>query len=61
MIRLRTGFYFLYVALGTIILVRVLSFGVRFETITGIVLGILLIALGIYRLFQVTRVRTSKR
>lgn len=61
MIRLRAAFYLLYVVLGAIILVRVLSYGIHFETITGIVLGTLLVALGIYRLVQVMRVRASQR
>ncbi len=61
MIPLRVGFYVLYVALGTIILVRVLAYGVRMETLTGIVLGALLIALGAYRLTQVLRIRASRR
>jgi len=61
MIPVRVVFYVLYVALGAIILVRVLAYGVRMETITGIVLGGLLIALGAYRLAQVLRIRASRR
>lgn len=61
MIPLRVVFYVLYVALGTIILLRMLAYGVRMETLTGIVLGGLLIALGVYRLMQVLRMRASRR
>jgi hypothetical protein len=51
----------LYVVLGAIILVRVLSYGIRMETLTGIVLGGLLVALGVYRLMQVLRMRAPHR
>lgn len=61
MIGLRAGFYVLYVVLGAAIFIRVLSFGVRFETMTGLVLGALLMALGIYRLVQVARLRGTRR
>ncbi len=61
MIPLRVVFYVLYVVLGAIILVRVLSYGIRMETLTGIVLGGLLVALGVYRLMQVLRMRAPHR
>ena len=61
MIPVRVVFYVLYIALGSIILVRVLRYGLRMETLTGIVLGGLLLALGIYRLAQVARMRASRR
>ncbi len=60
MIGLRAAFYVLFVLLGSIILIRVLAYGVRYETLTGIVLGILLIALGVYRLVQLARMRMSQ-
>jgi len=60
-IGLRTGFYVLYVVLGALIFIRMLSFGIRVETITGLVLGALLVALGLYRLVQVGRVRRARR
>lgn len=61
MIGLRSGFYVLYVVLGAIIFIRMLSFGLRIETMTGLVLGALLVALGVYRLVQVARVRGAGR
>jgi hypothetical protein len=61
MIPLRVAFYVLFVVLGAIILVRMLAYGVRMETLTGIVLGGLLIALGVYRLTQVFRIGASRR
>lgn len=61
MISLRVVFYVLYVVLGAIVLVRVLGYGIRTETLTGIVLGVLLMALGLYRLTQVFRIRASRR
>jgi hypothetical protein len=61
MISLRVAFYVLYVVLGAIILVRVVGYGIRMETLTGIVLGVLLMALGIYRLTQVLRIRATRR
>jgi len=50
MIAIRLGFYFLYIALGIAIIVRVLSFGLHWQIFSGIVFGGLLIALGTYRL-----------
>lgn len=61
MIPVRGAFYVLFVALGAIILVRVLAYGVRMETLTGIVLGVALIALGLYRLTQILRIRAPRR
>lgn len=47
----RLGFYVLYVVLGAIIVLRLGALGVRGQTISGLVLGAALIALGLYRLF----------
>jgi len=44
-------------AFGIIVLVRVLAFGVRTETLPGIVLAAAMVALGIYRLSQIARIR----
>jgi hypothetical protein len=45
--------------LGTIVTVRTLAFGVRIETLPGIVLGIAMIALGVHRLSLIARSRRS--
>ena len=47
---LRLAFYLAYVALGAVIIVRTLNFGLRPQLIPGLVLGVLLIVLGVYRL-----------
>ena len=57
MTNLRLGFYVLYVVLGAIIIVRLLSAGPRWELVSGLILGALLIALGLYRIAQVIRGR----
>jgi len=57
MISLRLTFYALYVVLGAAIVVRVLSAGLRWEALTGVVFGMLLAALGVYRMMQFFRHR----
>ena len=60
MTNLRLGFYVLYVILGAIIIVRLLSAGPHWEVISGLILGVLLIALGLYRIVQIVRGRTAR-
>jgi len=55
MIPLRLAFYALYVVLGAAIVVRVLAAGLRWEAFTGVVFGVLLAALGVYRMLQFVR------
>lgn len=57
---LRTVFYICYVVFGAVIVYRMLSVGIRRETITGIVLGLLLIALGLYRLAMLRHLRRAQ-
>ena len=57
MTRLRVAFYALYVVLGAIIVVRLLSAGLHSEAISGLILGAALIALGVYRLSMYVRAR----
>lgn len=45
--------------LGAIVTVRMLAFGIRIETLPGIVLGGALIALGVHRLSLIVRARRS--
>lgn len=54
------AFYVLYVVLGAIILGRILRTGFHWESISGIVLGLALMALGIYRLRLVLSMRISR-
>lgn len=42
---------------GSVILVRVGAFGVRIETLPGLVLGAAMIALGVHRMLLIWRVR----
>jgi hypothetical protein len=55
----RLAFYVLYVILGCVIIVRLVSAGLRWELFTGLILGALLIALGLYRIAQVMRGRSA--
>lgn len=50
MTRVRLAFYVLYVILGIVIVVRLLAIGFHWESVSGLVLGAALIALGVYRL-----------
>jgi hypothetical protein len=45
--------------LGTVVMVRTLAFGIRIETLPGIVLGAAMIALGVHRLSLIARSRRS--
>lgn len=44
---------------GVVVMVRMLAFGVRIETLPGIVLGAAMIALGAHRLSLILRARRS--
>jgi hypothetical protein len=46
-------------ACGIVVLVRVLAYGIRVETLPGIVLGAAMIALGVHRLSLIARLRRS--
>jgi hypothetical protein len=46
---------------GAIVVVRLLAFGVRFELVPGLVLGIALIWLGAHRLSLIARLRGGAR
>lgn len=59
MTNLRLAFYVLYVILGAIIIVRLFSAGPRWELVSGLILGVLLMALGLYRIAQVVRGRAA--
>lgn len=59
MIAFRLFVYVLYIVLGAIILIRVSAFGLRFESLTGFILGGLLMLLGIYRLVLFARMRAA--
>lgn len=45
------------IVVGGVVLVRVLAYGVRVETISGIVLGAAMIALGAHRIALIVRAR----
>ena len=45
--------------LGAIVTVRMLAYGIRIETLPGIVLGAAMIALGVHRLSLILRSRRS--
>lgn len=45
--------------LGAIVTVRMLAYGIRIETLPGIVLGAAMIALGVHRLALILRARRS--
>jgi hypothetical protein len=55
----RFVFSFIYIALGVAILVRLLHFGLHRELFGGIVLGLVLIAFGVYRLAFYRRMRAQ--
>jgi len=61
MTQLRLAFYVLYILLGSVILVRLLSVGFHWETVGGIVLAVALIAMGVYRIRLYTRMKASER
>jgi hypothetical protein len=46
---------------GIVVLVRVLGYGVRIETLPGIVLAVAMIALGVHRLSLFARSRSRNR
>lgn len=53
----RLFFYVIYIAFGAIIITRLLGLGWRPQLIPGLVLGVLLIVLGAYRLSSAIRPR----
>ena len=61
MIPVRLAFYVLYIVLGAIIVVRLGALGPRWETFSGMLLGVALVALGIYRLTMYARLRSAQR
>jgi hypothetical protein len=56
----RFAFSFLYIGLGIAIIVRLLRFGLHRELFGGIVLGLVLIAFGVYRLAFYVRARRMR-
>lgn len=61
MIPLRLAIYALYVALGMMIIVRLAALGPRWETMSGVILGLALVALGLYRIMTYARMRRAQR
>jgi len=57
MTNIRLGFSFIYIALGIAIIVRLLHYGFHRELFGGIVLGLVIIAFGVYRLAFYFRTR----
>ncbi|MBV8149774.1 MAG: hypothetical protein JO092_11820 [Candidatus Eremiobacteraeota bacterium] len=45
------------IACGVVVVVRVLGYGLRIETLPGIVLGAAMVALGVHRLSLIARSR----
>ncbi|MDP9111365.1 MAG: hypothetical protein M3M96_07015 [Candidatus Eremiobacteraeota bacterium] len=56
----RLVFYVTYIAFGVIIIAKLLATGLRPQLIPGLVLGILLIILGVYRLASVFQARANR-
>lgn len=50
MIRVRLAFYGIYVVLGAVIVARLLHGGLHWQLATGVIFGVLLMLLGIYRI-----------
>ncbi|MBV8489661.1 MAG: hypothetical protein JO199_03950 [Candidatus Eremiobacteraeota bacterium] len=48
------------IGLGATILFRLMAFGLRLETVSGMVLGAALVALGVHRLALIARLRGSR-
>ncbi|MBV8689380.1 MAG: hypothetical protein JOZ59_04665, partial [Candidatus Eremiobacteraeota bacterium] len=48
--QVRVGFSFVYIVLGIAIIVRVLHYGLHLAIFGGMVLGLVMIALGVYRI-----------
>ena len=57
---IRFAFSFIYVALGIAIVVRLLHFGFHRELFGGIILGLVIIAFGVYRLAFYVRMRRMR-
>ncbi len=53
----RVGFSLIYIALGIAIIVRLLHYGLHRELFGGIVLGLVMIAFGVYRVLFFMRAR----
>ena len=47
------------IACGVVVVVRVLGYGLRIETLPGIVLGAAMVALGVHRMSLIARSRRS--
>ncbi len=60
MIPVRLAFYALYVVLGALIVVRLAAGGLHWELATGIIFGLLLMALGVYRIFTFLKGRAPQ-
>lgn len=59
MIGVRAVLAVLMIALGATIVVRLFAFGLRLETMAGLVLGAAMIALGVHRLSLIVRLRRT--
>lgn len=57
MLTLRAVLAIAMAACGGVILVRVGAYGIRIETLPGLVLGAAMIALGVHRMLLIWRVR----
>ncbi|MBV9277823.1 MAG: hypothetical protein JOZ97_06275 [Candidatus Eremiobacteraeota bacterium] len=55
--QVRVGFSFVYIVLGIAIIVRVLHYGLHLAIFGGMVLGLVMIALGVYRITFYLRAR----
>ena len=58
--QVRVGFSFVYIVLGITIIVRVLHYGLHLAIFGGVVLGLVMIALGVYRITFYLRVRAMQ-
>ena len=57
MTQVRLLFYVLYIVLGIVVIARLLPLGLRWETLSGLIVGLALVALGVYRLGLYARLR----
>ncbi|HTU81420.1 MAG TPA: hypothetical protein VMF61_04775 [Candidatus Acidoferrales bacterium] len=57
MLLVRVALAAIMIVLGATILIRMLAFGLRAETISGIVLGAAMVALGVHRIATIARLR----
>ena len=61
MLSVRTALAALMIVVGAVVLVRVFGYGLRVETLPGIVLGGAMIALGVHRIALIARVRRDRQ